>query len=102
MRYPGRSVARRIQKGRLISEWSSDLTVNAQTVRGARDFLRSKGIRVGISSTLYQWTAVAGLAQMHLPVWDASALSQEQAAGFCRDGKDFGGGRTEQIAWVDR
>ena len=25
-----------------------------------------------------------------------------RAADFCRDGKDFGGGRTEQIAWVDR
>ena len=64
--------------------------------------IEPKGIRVGISSTLYQWTTVAGFAQLHLPVWDASALSQEQAADFCRDGKDFGGGRTEQIAWVDR
>lgn len=86
----------------IVSSWAADHTLNARAVEGAADFLVAKGIRVGISSTSYQWGYVAGDAQQDLPVWDASALGPNQAAEFCRDGKDFGGGRTEQIAWVDR
>jgi hypothetical protein len=84
----------------IVSEWTEDLTLNARSIRGAADFLRSKGIRVGISSTSYQWETVAGAAQHKLPVWDASATDAREAAAFCREGKDFGGGTTEQIAFV--
>ncbi len=84
----------------IVSDWSNDLTLNAASVRGAAEFLRSKGIRVGISSTAYQWETAAGEAQHNMPVWDASALDAEMAEAFCREGKDFGGGGTEQIAYV--
>jgi hypothetical protein len=84
----------------IVSEWAEDLTLNARSIRGAGDYLRSKGIRVGLSSTSYQWATVAGAAQHNLPVWDASATDADEAAAFCMQGKDFGGGRTEQIAYV--
>jgi len=84
----------------IVSEWSADLALNADAIRGAKEFLVSKGIRVGISSTAYQWATVAGDAQHRMPVWDASAFDADMAATFCAEGKDFGGGRTEQIAYV--
>jgi len=86
----------------IVSVWSEDVTLNAASIRGAGEFLRSKGIRVGISSTSFQWATVAGGAQHNLPVWDASALDADMAATFCAEGEDFGGGVTEQIAYVEQ
>lgn len=85
----------------IVSDWSPDPALNVQAVRGATDYLESQLKRVGISSTAFQWGSVAGDAQHRHPVWDAGALDAGQAADFCATGKDFGGGRTEQIAWVD-
>jgi hypothetical protein len=86
----------------IVSDWSQDLTLNWDAVRGARDYLRGNhGLRVGLSSTAYQWATIAGEAAHALPVWDASAINAAQAAEFCETGKDFGGGGTEQIAYVD-
>jgi hypothetical protein len=84
----------------IVSEWSDDVSLNAASVRGATEYLQSKGVRVGISSTAFQWATVAGEAQHGRPVWDASALEADMAARFCHDGKDFAGGRTEQVAYV--
>lgn len=84
----------------IVSDWSSDLTLNAEAIRGVADYLKERSIRVGISSTLYQWEAVAGDASHNMPVWDASATDAEDAAAYCLQGKDFGGGPTEQIAYV--
>jgi len=84
----------------IVSDWSEQPALNAQSIRGAGDFLASRGIRVGISSTAFQWSEVAGNAQHGLPVWDASALDADMAAVFCAEGKDFGGGDTELIAYV--
>jgi hypothetical protein len=86
----------------IVSVWSLDLTLNAESIRGAGDYLKSKRIRVGISSTSFQWATVAGGALHNLPVWDASALDADMAATFCAEGKDFGGGGTEQIAYVEQ
>lgn len=86
----------------IVSDWSKDLRLNAHAVRGARDYLSSShDIRVGMSSTSYQWATVAGDAMHGLPVWDASASGLFQAAAFCTRGMDFGGGGTEQIAFVE-
>lgn len=85
----------------IVSEWSDDPTLNAASIFGSATFLESKGIRVGISSTSYQWAMVAGIAQHNRPVWDASASDVDEATAFCDGGKDFGGGPTELIAWVD-
>jgi hypothetical protein len=85
----------------IVSDWAGDQTLNAEAIRGAIAFLQSKGIRVGISSTALQWATVAGEAQHYLPVWDASAIDADQAALFCAQGKDFGGGATEQIAYAE-
>ena len=84
----------------IVSDWAVDPVVNADSIRGAADYLTTKGIRVGISSTSYQWATVAGNAQHYRPVWDASATDANVAGAFCRQGKDFGGGHTEQIAYV--
>jgi hypothetical protein len=84
----------------IVSDWSADSSLNAIVIRSVADYLWARGIRIGISSTAFQWAAVAGDAQHNLPVWDASAVDTDQAALFCREGKDFGGGRTEQIAYV--
>jgi hypothetical protein len=86
----------------IVSVWSEDVALNAASIRGAGDYLKSKGIRVGISSTSFQWATVAGDVQHNMTIWDASALDADMAATFCRDGKDFGGGGTEQIAYVEQ
>ncbi len=85
----------------IVSEWAPDLSVNAEAIRGAAQYLESMGVRVGISSTSFQWATVAGTARHERPVWDASALNHKEAASSCRTGKDFGGGTTEQIAYVE-
>ena len=86
----------------IVSVWSEDFSRNAESIRGATEFLQNKGIRVGISSTSFQWATVAGPALHNMPIWDASALDADMAATFCAEGKDFGGGRTEQIAYVEQ
>ena len=85
----------------IVSDWSIDQDLNARVIRGAVDFLRAKGIRVGISSTVFQWGEVAGKSSHNLSVWDASALDAAEAAEFCRTGKDLAGGWIEQIAYVE-
>lgn len=85
----------------IVSEWSEDLDLNAQSIQGAMDFLEGRGIRVGISSTGFQWASVTGGVRHELSVWDASALDVGQAVEFCGGEKDFGGGAAELIAYVE-
>jgi hypothetical protein len=84
----------------IVSSWSEDVELNALSIRGAIDQLRSHGVRVGISSTPFQWHEVAGDYAPGLPGWVAGAADEQEAALFCDGRQDFGGGRTEQIAYV--
>lgn len=84
----------------IASDWSGDPALNVGAIRGAAEYLKAEGIRVGVSSTSFQWATVAGDTRHNMPVWDASATDVEEAAAFCVEGKDFGGGNTEQIAYV--
>ncbi len=84
----------------IVSTWSDDTQLNALVIRGATDFLQAHHIRVGISSTPFQWATVTGGAQPALPGWVAGAADASQATAYCDGRQDFAGGRTEQIAYV--
>ena len=85
----------------IVSDWSTDLNRNAASIRGAIDYLHDIGARVAISSTSFQWTSIVGDYTPGLPIWDAGELTFAGAYEACATGKDFAGGMTEQIAYVD-
>ncbi|MHB8684267.1 MAG: hypothetical protein ACYC9X_08080 [Dehalococcoidia bacterium] len=84
----------------IVSTWSPRVDLNAAAIKGAIDYLAGQGVRVGISSTPYQWKTVVGSYAPGLPGWVAGAPDQAQAVMYCDGRQDFGGGRTEQIAYV--
>ena len=85
----------------IASTWSDDAGLNAIVIHGAIDGLASHGVRAGISSTPFQWRQVAGDYEPGLPGWVAGASGTDEAARFCDGRQNFGGGHTEQIAYVD-
>lgn len=72
--------------------WSKNTDLNDQTIQGAIDFLRSKGVSVGIYSTASQWQQIAGAFSPGLPVWAAGASDAGSAPGYCGADRAFGGG----------
>ena len=84
-----------------ISSWSDDRRLNALSIRGAIDALQRHSVRVGISTTPAQWQDIMGDYAPGLPGWVAGAADESEAATDCDGRKNFGGGRTEQIAFVD-
>jgi hypothetical protein len=85
----------------IVSSWSDDVQLNALVIHGAIDNLHAHGVRVGISSTPFQWRQVAGDYAPALPGWVAGASNAIEATLFCDGRQDFGLGHTEQIAYVE-
>jgi hypothetical protein len=67
------------------NSWSpTDLGANVSSLRGSIDFLqRTPGVVVGIYSTHYQWTRIAGGTQLPLANWVAGATSVNEAKSRC-------------------
>jgi hypothetical protein len=74
--------------------WSCGHGLNSETVQGALDGLRQRGLVAGIYSTSYQWGQITGGANPSgggPPNWLAGAPSSN-AAGWCSGSHNFAGG----------
>jgi hypothetical protein len=84
-----------------MNEWSTDSTENAQVIQGAVNYLLEQGLTVGIYSTPYQWTTIAGSYSPGLPVWTAGATDLADARSRCAVQYAFGGGSVVMVQWVE-
>jgi hypothetical protein len=74
--------------------WSCGQGLNTETVQGALDALRQRGLVAGIYSTSYQWGQITGGANPTgggPPNWLAGA-SSSNPGGWCNGSHDFAGG----------
>ncbi|OAI40831.1 hypothetical protein AYO38_04940 [bacterium SCGC AG-212-C10] len=84
-----------------MNAWSEDTVENAQVIQGALNYLEQQGFRVGVYSTPYQWTVIAGGYSPGLPVWTAGAVDFADARSRCHADYAFGGGAVVMVQWVD-
>ena len=72
-----------------LGRWSTDRSINARTVKGALDFLRSKGRRAGVYSTDYQWGTIAGSYRPGVDAWYATVVRTKGAAARYCDSRRY-------------
>jgi hypothetical protein len=84
----------------------TDPVINDLVIRGAVDGLESERVQVGIYSTPYQWSSIAGaLSFPGVAVWTAGAGNLTgpgaTATGYCASGggQAFAGGRLALVQW---
>jgi len=81
-----------------MNTWSPDTVENAAVLRGMIEVLTAEGKTVGIYSTNYQFTRIAGRYSPGLDNWVPRPEARRETAGdFCRSSPSFGGGRVVMI-----
>jgi hypothetical protein len=83
-----------------MNYWSPNLLNNAFVVRGAIEALRDNGKDVGLYSTPYQWSVIAGQYAPNLPVWTAGADDRADAVSRCTNKYAFGGGEVKLVQYI--
>ncbi|MGI8792131.1 MAG: hypothetical protein ACR2H3_02970 [Acidimicrobiales bacterium] len=81
-----------------MNYWTDNTELNSVAIRGAIEAVRKAGKDVGIYSTDYQWTKIAGGFAPGLPVWVAGAPDMERAQQWCN--RAFGGGRAVMVQTI--
>lgn len=79
--------------------WSADKAMNAVVLGAAIDYLRTQTASIGIYSTPYQWSIIAGTYAPGLPVWVAGGKDAAHAQELCTTGL-FGGGEVQLVQYV--
>src|SRR5581483_11461849 len=74
------------------NHWSRSTTVNAQVVQGALDYVRSRGLDVGIYSIAPMWRRIAGDFAPGVPNWIAETNRSIPTLSYCSQRYAFGGG----------
>ena len=83
------------------ANWSSSPPVNARAVAGALAFLRGRGLPVGIYSTAYQWSHIAGRFRPGVPTWYATVTRSAAAARHaCTASRGFTGGIVRMVQFA--
>jgi hypothetical protein len=82
------------------SHWSKDTALNAQVIQGAIDYLKQKGVPLGIYSTRLQWRQIAGGFAPALPNWIAGAHDAADAPTMCIPSNVFGGGQLWMVQYI--
>jgi hypothetical protein len=81
-----------------LNSWSTDTGENAAMLRGMIEVLSSAGKTVGIYSTRYQYTLIAGSYAPGLDNWvPRPEARHETAAAYCASSPSFGGGKVVMI-----
>lgn len=77
--------------------WSSNTALNAQVIQGAIDYLKGRGLNVGIYSIAPMWHRIAGNYAPKLPNWVAQTQSTVGTMQYCGAGYSFGGGSVSMV-----
>lgn len=81
-----------------MNTWSANTPENSAVLRGMIEVLTGAGKEVGIYSTSYQFTRIAGNFSPGLDNWvPRPEARRETAANYCRSTPSFGGGRVVMI-----
>ena len=85
----------------IVSRWSKNKMINSQVVLGAVNFFKDNNLKVGLSTTPYQWNTVVGDLKTNLPNWIPGMLNKSKAAQYCLDGTSYSDGYVKQLAYID-
>jgi hypothetical protein len=85
----------------LENTWNDEPILNQQVIQGAIDFLKLKDQHVGVYSTPYQWSQIAGNFKPLLPVWAAGAKNKFTAQLKCQSQFAFTGGEVHMVQYVE-
>jgi LysM repeat protein len=84
-----------------FNNWPANTTLNARVIQGMIDALQSRGKIVGIYSTNYQFTTIAGTYAPALPNWIPGVAHQPaDGPGACLSAPTFGGGYVAMVQWT--
>lgn len=79
--------------------WSEDKAMNAVVIGAAIDYLKTQNLTVGLYSTAYQWSLIAGTYSPGLPNWVGGGADLAHAQQLCTTGA-FGGGEVELVQYA--
>jgi hypothetical protein len=71
----------------VLNHWSTDATTNVAVINGATAGLQSRGVTVGVYSSVAMWQQITGGARVTMPVWLATPVTDYRAVQpLCRTG----------------
>jgi len=71
----------------VLNHWSTDAATNVAVINGAASALQSRGLTVGIYSSVPMWHDITGGASVTMPVWLAtSVLDYRDVQPLCKIG----------------
>jgi hypothetical protein len=80
----------------VLNHWSTDAAANVGVINGAATALESRGLTVGIYSSVPMWQQITGGAKVTMPVWLAtSVIDYRDVQPLCKVGL---GGQPAQMA----
>jgi len=80
----------------VLNHWSTDAATNIGVINGAATALQSRGLTVGIYSSVPMWQDITGGASVTMPVWLAtSVIDYRDVQPLCKTGL---GGRPAEMA----
>ena len=88
----------------VLNHWSTSGAVNVAVINGALRALQARGVTAGIYSSQAMWQQITGGAQLNVPVWLATSVTDyRQLPSYCDSGL---GGRpadmTQYVAYDGR
>jgi LysM repeat protein len=84
-----------------FNRWSADTALNTRVIQGMIDALQGHGKTVGIYSTNFQFTSIAGGFAPGLPNWIPGVAHQPaDGPSACLSAKTFGGGFVAMVQWT--
>jgi GH25 family lysozyme M1 (1,4-beta-N-acetylmuramidase) len=83
----------------VLNHWSTSAVVNVAVINGALRALQQRGVTTGIYSSTAMWQQITGGAQLDVPVWLATSVTDyRQLPQFCDAG--LGGHPADMAQYV--
>jgi len=83
----------------VLNHWSTSGAVNVAVINGALRALQARGVTAGIYSSQAMWQQITGGAQLNVPVWLATSVTDyRQLPAYCDSG--LGGRAADMTQYV--